>query len=81
VVLYEKPRGIEERRVCLVHHASALRATFTADIHDAARQALMVLRHQESAILCHTQYRHFLLREMDGSDVRMNDKVRNDPTR
>jgi hypothetical protein len=51
VVLYEKPRGTEERRVCRVLHASALRATFTVGIHDAAHRALMVLCHQESAVL------------------------------
>jgi hypothetical protein len=37
VVLYEKPRGTGEHRVCRVHHASASRATFTTGIHDAAR--------------------------------------------
>jgi hypothetical protein len=51
VVLYEKPRGIGERNVCRVHHASALRATFTTGILDATCQTLMVLQHQESAIL------------------------------
>jgi hypothetical protein len=40
----------------------------------------MVLRHQEFAILRCTQYYHSLLKEMDGSDVRVNDKVRNDLT-
>jgi hypothetical protein len=40
----------------------------------------MVLRHQESAVLRCTQYHHFLLNETDGSEVRVNDKVRNDPT-
>jgi hypothetical protein len=40
----------------------------------------MVLHHQESTILCHTQYYHFLLKETDDSDVRVNNKVRNDPT-
>jgi hypothetical protein len=43
VVLCEKPRGTGERRVCRVHHASAPRVTFTAGIHDAAREAWMVL--------------------------------------
>jgi hypothetical protein len=51
VALYEKPRGTRERRVCRVHHAFALRATFTAGICDAARHALMVLHHQESTVL------------------------------
>jgi hypothetical protein len=45
MVLYEKPRGTGERRVCRVHHASAPRATFEAGIHDATHQALMVLHH------------------------------------
>jgi hypothetical protein len=79
VVLYEKPKGTRECRVHRVHHASAPRATFTASILDTARQALMVLHHQESAILRWTQYRHFLLKETDGSKDRVNDKVRNDP--
>jgi hypothetical protein len=41
----------------------------------------MVLHHQESAILCHTKYCQILLKEKDGSDVRVNDMVHNDPTR
>jgi hypothetical protein len=81
VVLYKKPRGTRECLVRQVHHASAPRATFTTGIHDAAHQALMVLQHQESVVLYHTQYRHFLLKETDGSNVRVNDKVSNDPTR
>jgi hypothetical protein len=80
VVLYEKARGTREHRVHRVHHASAPRATFAIGIRDTAHQALMVLRHQESAILHHTMYCHFLLKEMDGSDVCVNDKLRNDPT-
>jgi hypothetical protein len=78
VVLYEKPRGTRERHVHRVHDASALRATFVVGIRDAARQPLMVLRHQESTILRHIQYRHFLLEEMDGPDICVNNKVRND---
>jgi hypothetical protein len=69
VVLYEKPRGTGECRVRCVHHASTPRATSAAGIHDAACQALMVICHQESTILCHTQYCHFLLKETDGADV------------
>jgi hypothetical protein len=60
--------------------ASALRATFMVGIRDAACQALMVLCHQESAVLRRTQCRHFFLKEMDGSDVHVNNKVCNDPT-
>jgi hypothetical protein len=40
----------------------------------------MVLRHQESTVLRRTQYHHILLKEMDGSEVRVNDKLHNDPT-
>jgi hypothetical protein len=40
----------------------------------------MVLCNQESVVLHHTQYHHFLLKETDGSDVHVNDKVRNHPT-
>jgi hypothetical protein len=78
--LYKKPRGTGECRVHRVHHASAPRATFMAGIRDAAHQALMVLCHQESAILRRTHYRHFLLKEMDGLEAHVNDKVHNDPT-
>jgi hypothetical protein len=80
VVLYEKSRGTGEHRVRLVHHASAPRATFAVGIHDAAHQALMVLHHQESTVLRRTQYHHILLKDMDGSEVRVNDKLHNDPT-
>jgi hypothetical protein len=80
VVLYERPRGTGECHVRWVHHASAPRATFTAGIRDAAHQALMVLHHQESAVLWCIQYHHFLLEETDGSDIRVNDKVHNDLT-
>jgi hypothetical protein len=54
VVLYEKLRGTREHHVCRVHHASAPRATFMVGIHDAAYQSLMILRHQEFAVLRHT---------------------------
>jgi hypothetical protein len=40
----------------------------------------MVLHHQESTVLLHTHYHHFLLKETDGSDVHVNNKVCNDPT-
>jgi hypothetical protein len=55
VVLYEKTKGTGEHRVHRVHHVSASRATFEAGIRDAAHQALIVLRHQESAPLRRTQ--------------------------
>jgi hypothetical protein len=42
-VLYEKPKGTRERCVRRAHHASAPSATFVAGIHDATRQALMIL--------------------------------------
>jgi hypothetical protein len=80
VLLYEKPRGTEEHYVHRVHHASALRTTFAVGIRDAARQALMVLHHQESTVFWRTQYHHFLLKETDGLDVCVYDKVRNDST-
>jgi hypothetical protein len=51
VVLYEKTKGTGERRMRRVHHASAMRDTFEAGIQDAAHLALMVLHHQEFAIL------------------------------
>jgi hypothetical protein len=73
--------GTRERRVHRVHHTTAPRAPFEVGIRDAARQALMVLCHQESAVLRCTQHRHFLLKEADGSEVHLNDKVHNDPTR
>jgi hypothetical protein len=54
VVLYEKPRGAAKHHVHRVHHTSALRATFMVGICDTVHQALMILHHQESAILHHT---------------------------
>jgi hypothetical protein len=51
-----------------------------AGIRNTTRQALVVLRHQEFVVLCHTQYCHFLLKETDDLDVHVNDKVCNDPT-
>jgi hypothetical protein len=80
VVLYEKPKGTGEPCVCRVHHASSPRATFMAGIRDATRQALMVLHHQYSTVLHHTKYHHFLLKETNGSDAHVNDKVWNDLT-
>jgi hypothetical protein len=40
----------------------------------------MVLLCQESAVLRCTHYRHFLLKETDGSEACVNEKVHNDPT-
>jgi hypothetical protein len=80
VVLYEKPRGTGECHVHRVHHASTPRATFTAGIRDATHQVLMVLWHQEYVVLRRTQYRHFLLKVADDSEVHVNDNVRNNLT-
>jgi hypothetical protein len=81
VVLYENTKGTGEHRVSHVHHASAPTTTFEEGIHDVAHQTLIVLHHQESAILERARYHHFLSKETDNSEVHVNDNVRDDPTR
>jgi hypothetical protein len=57
------------RRTRRVIEATAPRWTFEGGIRDAARQALVVLRHEEDDQLEHSQYRHFSSRAREGDDA------------
>jgi hypothetical protein len=64
VVLCEKSTADRIRRT-----RQALRMSFEAGIHDAARHALAMLHHEEDDQIEHSQYRHFLSRAREGVDA------------
>jgi hypothetical protein len=60
VVIYERPTT---DRICRIHQvveAPAPRWTFEASMREAAREALVVLRHDTDEKMAHLYYRHFL---------------------
>jgi hypothetical protein len=66
VVIYEWPTTDRIRRIHQVVEAPAPRWTFEADMREAAREALAVLRHEADEQMAHLQYRHFLSRAEEG---------------
>jgi hypothetical protein len=55
-------------RIHQVIEAAAPRWTFEGGIHDAARDAMAVLRHEEDDQMQHSQYRYFPSRAREGID-------------
>jgi hypothetical protein len=60
VMIYERPTTDHIRCICQVVEAPAPRWTFEAGMREAAREALVVLRHEANEQMAHSQYRHFL---------------------
>jgi hypothetical protein len=60
VMIYERSTTDRIRRIHQVVEAPAPRWTFEADMREAAREALAVLRHEADEQMTHSQYRHFL---------------------
>jgi hypothetical protein len=60
VMIYERSTTDRIRRIHQVVEAPAPRWTFEADMREAAREALAVLRHEADEQMAHSQYRHFL---------------------
>ena len=59
VTLYEKCTADDVRRIRRIHAATAPRPTFDAGMEDDARQALVVLRHEETNSMRHSQYHYY----------------------
>jgi hypothetical protein len=59
VVIYERSMTDRIRRIRQVVEAPAPRWTFEAGMREAAREALVVLRHEVDEQMTHLQYRHF----------------------
>jgi hypothetical protein len=59
VVIYERPTSNHIRRIRQVVEAPAPRWTFEADMREAAREALAILRHEADEQMAHSQYHHF----------------------
>jgi hypothetical protein len=59
VVIYERPTTDHIRRIRQVVEAPAPKWTFEAGMKEAAREALVVLRHEADERMAHSQYRHF----------------------
>jgi hypothetical protein len=54
-------------RIRQVVEAPAPRRTFEADMREAAREALVVLRHEVGEGMAHSQYLHFPSRVEEGA--------------
>jgi hypothetical protein len=59
VVIYERSMTDRIRRIRQVVEAPAPRWMFEAGKREAAREALVVLRHEADEQMAHSQYRHF----------------------
>jgi hypothetical protein len=60
VVIYERPMTDRIHRIRQVVEAPTPRWTFEASMREAAREALVVLRHEVDERMAHSQYHHFL---------------------
>jgi hypothetical protein len=69
VVMYEKLTTNRIYRTHQVIEAAALRMSFEAGIHDATRQVLVVLCHEEDDQMEHSQYHHFPSQAREGADA------------
>jgi hypothetical protein len=67
VVIYERPTTDRIHRIRQVVEAPAPRWTFEADMREAAREALAVLRHEVGEGMAHSQYLHFPSRVEEGA--------------
>jgi hypothetical protein len=59
VVIYERPMTKRIHRIHHVVEAPTLRWMFEAGMREAAREALVVLRHEADERMPQSQYRHF----------------------
>jgi hypothetical protein len=69
VVIYERHTADHIHRIHQVVESPAPRWTFKACMREAAREALVVLRHEADEQMAHSQYRHFLSRAEEGAKV------------
>jgi hypothetical protein len=59
VIIYERPTTDHIRRIRHVIEATTLRWTFEGGMREAAREALVLLRHEAEEQMEQSQYRHF----------------------
>jgi hypothetical protein len=69
VVIYERPMTNHICRIRQVVEAPTSRWTFEADMREAAREALAVLRHEADERMAHSQYLHFLSQAEEGAEA------------
>jgi hypothetical protein len=69
VVIYERPMTDCICRIRQVVEAPMLRWTFEAGMREAAREALVILRHEVDERIAHSQYHHFLSRAEEGAEA------------
>jgi hypothetical protein len=69
VVIYERSTTDHVHLIRQVIDAASPRWTFEGGICDAAREALVILHHEEDEQMEHSQYRHFSSRAREGVDV------------
>jgi hypothetical protein len=67
VVIYERPMTDHIWRIRQVVEAPTPRWTFEAGMREAAREALVVLRHEADEQMAHSQYHHFPSRAEEGA--------------
>jgi hypothetical protein len=69
VVIYERPTADRIHHIYQVVEAPTPRWTFEAAMREAAREALVVLRHEVGERMAHSQYRHFPSRAEEVAEV------------
>jgi hypothetical protein len=69
VVIYERPTTNRIRRIRQVVEALEPRWTFQAGMREAAREALVILRHEADGQMAHSQYHHFPSRSEEGAEA------------
>jgi hypothetical protein len=67
VVIYKRPTTDRIRHICQVVEAPAPRWMFEVGMREAAREALVVLRHEADEQMAQSPYRHFPSRGEDGA--------------
>jgi DnaJ-domain-containing protein 1 len=69
VVIYERPTTDRIYHICQVVEAPAPRWTFEAGMREAAREALVILRHEVDEQMANSQYHHFPSQAEEGAEA------------
>jgi hypothetical protein len=69
VIIYERPITDHIHRICHMVEATTPRLMFEGGIREAAREALVLLRHEAKKQMEQSQYRHFLSDAQKGAKV------------
>jgi hypothetical protein len=68
VIIYERPTTDHIHRIRHVVEATTLRWTFEGGMREAAREALVLLRHEAEEQMEQSQYCHFPIRAREGAE-------------